>query len=295
MKKPHTMQCIIDTISISVEFTNIENLIIPQHLELVVKESDRISKGTKTLIINLHKFSCDKEYKRINSLKEFKKLLEEVLQELRIVNREDIELKRMDIAIDTSLDFNQNFKFFLMLFDLYTFNNAKIDRWYTTNLDTLKKNTIIWKNSHYEVVFYDKKEESHGSHDYNTRMEFRFKRLSKMDFEKHIDKLTDNLKDLEENIPELEESMANRLIKLWKEEFEQGEVTTFREFVRKYNIYFYTTNIIKLVYKQTGLKGACSKWIERFRESNKLEFYSKATIVKMKKDMLKSIKTYKKN
>ena len=75
-----------------------------------------------------------------------------------------------------------------MFFDLYTFKKSNKDRWYTINLDSLDKTTIIYKNTNLEVVFYDKEAESGGNHDFATRMEVRFKRLSKMDFEKNLDK-----------------------------------------------------------------------------------------------------------
>jgi len=252
-----------------------------------------VEKGNKTVTLNLHRVSG--EYRAIKSLKEFKMILSEVLKQMNIVNEDEVKLNRLDIAIDNDLDFNENFKFFLMLFDLYTFKYSKKDRWYTTDLDTLKRTTIIWNNSHYEVVFYDKNEQSGGLHEFKTRMEFRFKRLSKMDFEKHIDKLIDNLKDIEEHIPALEADMASRLTKIWLDESKKGKIKTFSEFVRKYDDYFYTTNVMKLVYKESGLKAACSSWIKDFRKGNTLEFYSKSNITKTKKQMIKSIKTYKKS
>lgn len=287
------MQCIIDTISIKIEISNMTNTVIPDSIrDFVTRESDDIEKGIKKLTLNINRKTG--KYKAIKDLKEFKKVLGEIMKLMSVQDEKKVKLDRLDIAIDNDLDFNENFKFFLMLFDLYTFNYSKIDRWYTTNLDTLKKNTIIWDNSHYEVVFYDKKEQSKGTHEFNTRMEFRFKRLSKMDLEKQIDKLIDNLKDIEENIPLLEQDMANRLIKVWKSESKNGKIKTFSEFVRKYDDYFYTIDIMKLVHKETGLKGSCTSWVKEFRKKNNLVFYKKTNVTKIKNQMIKSIKTYKK-
>lgn len=287
------MQCIIDTVSIIIEFENTHNIIVPESMKEYIKEIDKVEKANKIVKVNPHLVSG--EYKKVQGLKELKKIMGEVLEKLSVINKDKIKLNRIDIAIDNNLNFNDNFKLFLMFFDLYTFGKSNKDRWYTTNLDTLDKTTIIYKNTNLEVVFYDKEAESGGNHDFSTRMEIRFKRLSKMDFEKNLDKLIDSLKDLEEKIPLLEEDMSKRLIKLWEKESKKGITKTFSEFVRKYNEYFYTIEIIRQVYKATALKGNCTKWISKFREKNSLEFYKKSNITSLKKQMIKSIKTYKKS
>lgn len=288
------MQCIIDTMSIVIEFENSYNIIVPEYMkEYVTKEIDKVEKGKKIIKINPHMITG--KYKKVESLKELKSIMREVLEQLSVINQKEVKLNRIDIAIDSDLEFNDNFKFLLMFFDLYTFKKSNKDRWYTTDLDTLDRTTIIYKNTNMEVVFYDKKKESCGNHDFATRLEFRFKRLSKMDFEKNLDKVIDSLKDLEEKMPLLEEDMAKRLVKLWEKESKKGKIKTFSEFVRKYDDYFYTTNVIKIVYKESGLKGSCSNWVKKYRLTNNLEFYSKSNVIKLKKQMIKSIKTYKKS
>lgn len=292
--KVKEMLCIIDTMSAVIEYENTYNIIIPEHMkEYVTKEIDKVEKAKKIIKINPHMING--KYKQVRSLKEFKKILMEVLEQLSVINKEDVKLNRIDIAIDSDLDFNENFKFLLMFFDLYTFKKSNKDRWYTTDLDSLKRTTIIYKNTNLEVVFYDKEAESGGTHELKTRMEIRFKRLSKMDFEKNLDKLRDSLKDLEEKLPLLEEDMAKRLVKLWETESKSGKVKNFSEFVRKYNEYFYTLEIIRHVYKATGLKGNCTKWISKFRESNSLIFYKASNVKSLKNKMLQSIKNYKKS
>lgn len=288
------MQCIIDTMSVVIEFENSYNIIVPEHMkEYVTQEIDKVEKGKKIIKFNPHMTTG--KYKKVGSLKELKNIMEEVLEQLSVINQKEVKLNRIDIAIDSDLNFNDNFKFLLMFFDLYTFKKSNKDRWYTVNLDTLDKSTIIYKNTNMEVVFYDKEAESGGNHEFSTRMEVRFKRLSKMDFEKNLDKVIDSLKDLEEKMPLLEEDMAKRLVKLWEKESKKGKIKTFSEFVRKYDDYFYTTNVIKIVYKESGLKGSCSNWVKKYRLTNNLEFYSKSNVVKLKKQMIKSIKTYKKS
>ena len=89
---------------------------------------------------------------------------------------------------------------------------------------------------------------------------------------------------------QLEDNMSKRLIKLW--EMDKGNVKSFSEFVRKYNDYFYTLNILKVVYKSTGMKGSYSNWLKEFRRVNVLEFYTTKDIKELQKAMLKSVKTY---
>lgn len=287
------MQCIIDTVSVIIEFENTHNIIVPECMKEYTKEIDKVEKGNKIVKINPHMITG--KYKKVEGLKDLKNIMREVLEQLSVINQDKVKLNRIDIAIDNNLNFNDNFKLFLMFFDLYTFKKSNKDRWYTTNLDNLDRTTIIYKNTNLEVVFYDKKGESGGNHDFETRMEVRFKRLSKMDFEKNLDKLIESLKDLEEKIPQLEEDMAKRLVKLWKKESEKGKIRTFSEFVRKYDEYFYTVDTMKLVYKETGLKGACSSWVKDFRKANSLVFYKKTNITKLKNQMIKSVKNYKKS
>ena len=88
----------------------------------------------------------------------------------------------------------------------------------------------------------------------------------------------------------LEANMSDRLIKLW--EVDKENVRSFSEFVRKYNDYFYTLNILKMVYEGVDLKGGYSNWLRKFRKTNNIEFYTKTDIKEIQKAMLKSAKEY---
>ena len=66
------MQCIIDTVSIIIEFKNVNNIIIPEHMKDYTKEIDKVEKGNKIVKINPHMLTG--EYKKVEGLKELKKM-----------------------------------------------------------------------------------------------------------------------------------------------------------------------------------------------------------------------------
>ena len=147
----------------------------------------------------------------------------------------------------------------------------------------------------FELEIYNKKEESNNIHNKNIRVEFRYKRLERLnknvyDNNTYILKTIDKIKGMDAHLEHLEDNMTERLLKLY--EAKKEELMSFSEFVRRYNEYFYTLNILKNVYMKVGLKGSYSKWLEKFRKSNKLTFYTKSDIRTIQKAMIKSAKEY---
>ena len=114
-------------------------------------------------------------------------------------------------------------------------------------------------------------------------MEWRFKRAGNNDFNVYLDRLISRLYGLENNIEPLERNMANRLIRLWNKEYNEGQIRNFSEFVRKYSNYFYTVGVLKMVYAATGLKGSYKNWLIKFRQSNPLKFYNKSNVNNIKR------------
>lgn len=279
---------IIDTTQIKTVFSNFIQLKDIEKIEGVKKYTDDINKQERTIILNLNN---EYEYEPILNLKDYKKKMKEIINTLEIVEIKKVKLERIDIAIDVDIDFNTNFKFLLYLHQVIT-NTQKNDKWYTTNLSTLKRNTIISRSRDKEVCFYDKKEESNEKHYLSTRLEFRYKRLSKMDLDMQIKKIIEDLNNIENNIENAEKEIAEKLILLYFHEKEKNKITTFSEFVRKYNNFFYNKYVLKLVYHKSDLKGNFNKWLYRFRELNSIEFYDKKDIKNFKKAMIKSIKKY---
>lgn len=295
MKKNYTFIALIDSLRLSIDSQYLENYMLINCLPFVSRNkiNDKIDNGclTKMMVINPNNFTG--KYNPIHTMKNFEAIMEKIYVLSRIKDNSKVNLHRIDIALDSSITFEKNFKFLLFIFELVTINYDKSDKWYTTNLNTLKSNTIIMKTRSIEICFYNKAEESNSRHYANTRCEFRFLRVSDKNYEKHINKINKMLTNIEKSVTNLELLMSQRLIYLWQDEFIKGHIKSFSEFVRKYNVYFYTTNIVMAVYNATELKGSYKKWIDRFRETNNiLELFTVSDVIYFRKAVNKSITNY---
>lgn len=230
------------------------------------------------------------EYIPIFSINDFVNSMEEVFEIIGVIENDKINIRRIDIAVDLDIDYIESFKKILFLFELITLEDKKSDRWYTTNLNTLKNNSLISKGRSIEICFYNKKEESCQKHYAPTRFEFRFKRVSSKDYLMHINKVKKIVAKIEVSILRLEENMSARLISLW--DSEKKEVKSFSEFVRRYDRYFYTIRILEHVYKRAGLSGNFNNWLKKFRKNNDLLLFSKSDVIRFKCEVNKAIKEY---
>lgn len=294
MAKNVDFATVIDTIAIKTDINNTMDFTVinNDNFEYIERLSDNFSNSEMTLKVNLHTTYGEMT---LDTMKKFNNALEESMEEVGIINKDNVELNRVDIALDTnSYTMQQDFKRMLFAYELLTIKHKKSDRWYTTNLNTLQRNTIKLYDSRFELEIYDKAKASNGIHPYSTRVEFRYKRLNKdiADTEIYLDKVLDKIGEMDGKLAQLEENMSKRLIKLYQAD--KDNVKSFSEFVRKYNDYFYTLNILKAVYKATGMKGGYKNWLDKFRKTNQLEFYTSKDIKELQKVMTRSIKKYKK-
>ncbi|MDY6013162.1 MAG: hypothetical protein SPJ33_09685 [Clostridium sp.] len=215
------------------------------------------------------------------------------------IGKNEVRMERMDIAIDTNkYTFAIDFKKLMLFGELLSIRQGgKVggtNRYYTTDIDSLLPNSIKFKQKRdLTIEIYNKKLES-PTHQYETRIEFRYDRKDR-DIENCLD-LFDNtielLKAMEGNLQRVEGSMIERLSKLYKKQVNESLVKSFSEFVRKYNDYFYTLEILKGVYKNSGLKGNYNTWLKEFRKLNDLEFITKTEIRKFQKTSIKSVREY---
>lgn len=294
IKNKAEFKSIIDTIAIKTDINNVEDFTIvnDENFDYINKLSDDFNDSRMTLKVNLHtKFG----EMTLDNLKKFNCALEDSLEEVGVLQMDNVELNRVDIALDTNnYTMEKDFKKMLFCYELLTIKHKKSDRWYTTNLNTLQRNTIKLYESRFELEIYDKAKASNNMHPYATRVEFRYKRLSKdvADSEVYLHKVMSKIREMDGKLLQLEENMSKRLIKLYQAD--KDNVKSFSEFVRKYSDYFYTINILKEVYKSAKLKGGYSNWLRDFRRSNQLEFYTSKDIKELQKAMLKSVKTYMK-
>lgn len=287
---------IIDTIAIDNNINNFIDVEIVnnENFEYVTELRDSFKDCSKRV-----RLSLDKKYGELtlDTHNKYSVALKESMLDLGVINLDSVELNRIDIALDTNnYILHADFKKLLFFFELLTIKQEKSSKWYTTNLNTLKQNTIKLMDSHFELEIYDKALESNNVHPYKTRFEFRYKKANrntnksftndKMYFTNTINKI----KMMDKNIKHLEANMANRLLILYFNE--KDAVKSFSEFVRKYSHFFYTSNILKEVYKQANLKGNYSNWLKSFRKRNTIEFYTTTDVKHAQRAMLKSIKDY---
>ena len=293
-KNKAEFKSIIDTIAIRTDINNVNDFTVVnnENYEYINKLTDSFDNSQMTLKVNLHtKFG----EMVLDSAKKFNNALEESLSDMGVIEMDNVELTRVDIALDTNnYTMQQDFKRMLFCYELLTIKHKRDDRWYTTDLNTLQRNTIKLYGDRFELEIYDKAKASNNMHPFSTRIEFRYKRLNKdiADNEIYLKKTIDKIEEMDGKLLQLEENMSKRLIKLYQAD--KDNVKSFSEFVRKYNDYFYTLNILKEVYKATGMKGSYKGWLDNFRLKNKLEFYTAKDIKELQKAMKKSVKTYMK-
>lgn len=153
---------IIDTIAIDNNINNFEDFttVNKEKYEYITELKDNFKKCSKRV-----KLSLDKRYGKLTLVTHSKHniALEEILKDLRVININEVELNRIDIALDTnSYILQTDFKKLLFFFELLTINQKKSSKWYTTKLNTLKQNSINLMDSHYELEIYDKALESNN-------------------------------------------------------------------------------------------------------------------------------------
>ena len=86
--------------------------------------------------------------------------------------------------------------------------------------------------------------------------------------------------------------MVTKLFERYKEESGDGVVLSFSEFVRKYNKFFYTRDILKGVYEKSSLKGSFDIWFKKFKASNTFDYYTLKDIKEYRNSMIKSVKSF---
>lgn len=294
MTKKAEFKSVIDTIAIRTDINNVNDFTVVnnENYEYINKLTDSFDNSQMTLKVNLHTTYGEMT---LDNVKKFNTALEESLSDMGVIEMSNVELTRVDIALDTNnYTMQQDFKRMLFCYELLTIKHKRDDRWYTTDLNTLQRNTIKLFGDRFELEIYDKAKASNNMHPFQTRIEFRYKRLNKdiADNEIYLKKTIDKIEEMNGKLLQLEENMSKRLIKLYQAD--KDNVKSFSEFVRKYNDYFYTLNILKEVYKSVGMKGSYKGWLDNFRLKNKLEFYTSKDIKELQKAMKKSVKTYMK-
>lgn len=231
-------------------------------------------------------------YENTNSSKNIDMAINTIAERIG-VTKMDIDVNRMDISIDSNLNYEDYKKFHLYLFELITYKESHNKKILCTSLESYKDNNIYLNSRDLKLSIYNKGFESKGEHPYSTRIEFRWIRYASLETDKMAKRVINRLKDIENNNTELESKLIDRLSKNYEEEKAKGEIKTFTEYVRKYDKFFYTRNIIKGVYDSTGLKGNFNTWLKEFKiKQPSFRYYTLKDIKTYRNSMIKSVKAY---
>lgn len=231
-------------------------------------------------------------YENTNSRKNIDMAMETIAERIG-VTKMDIDVNRMDISIDSNLNYEDYKKFHLYLFELITYKESHNKKILCTSLESYKDNNIYLNSRDLKLSIYNKGFESKGEHPYSTRIEFRWIRYASLETDKMAKRVINKLKDIENNNAELESKLIDRLSKNYEEEKAKGEIKTFTEYVRKYDKFFYTRNIIKGVYDSTGLKGSFKEWLRKFKEKQpNFRYYTLKDIKTYRNSIVKSVKAF---
>lgn len=259
------------------------------------KRGTNLEKGKFQVVLKPHKILGKRngEELYINKKSTLEKILKREMCRMGVIDLDKVDYTRVDIALDRPEKYEDCIKETAYLFHLLSLEFKNRELWYTTSLRDGKVNTFVAKGRSFELSFYDKEKESNGAFPYKTRYEFRLKRLKGTDLDKSINKIIDKLKNLNERINSVELEAINLLTKKFEEEIEKNIVVNLTEFVRKYELFIYNGNILKGLYKSSGLKGSYNKWLEKYRTKRELKLISDTAIKKQINECIRALKLYK--
>lgn len=223
-----------------------------------------------------------------------KESLSKMFDMVTVVNAENVKMNRVDICTDVDFNYVENIKLLDLLHRCLTVNFKGGKKWTNISDEDLKISNLRYKNLDWNIEFYDKKKQSENTHLYDTRLEVRALRVKSQDLEHHVNRCVDLYNASVDNVTKVNKIMGEMLINAWEEEKRKQPKLRFTTFVYKYSHYFYTNDILKIVYSNAGLKGSLNGWLRDFRKTYNIDLYTKKDIEKLVKQVVKSLKKYKK-
>lgn len=247
------------------------------------------------IITKLNPNNFEYGYSKNYKLSETIKTIENMQMALTVIDADKVNMRRIDIATDLSLEFDSISKFLDLIHKSIRAKEKEGKAW--SNLDEIDLNTsnYMYRNRFkLEIEFYNKHKENHKAN-YPTRMEIRFLRISSKDFKLHINNAIALWKAMPNNLADVEQQMIDILKSRWIEERSSNPGLTFSTFVYKYSNNIYTQNILKALYKETGLTRDFRYWLQDYKKKYNIDFYTKADLINFSKNVIKSLKDYAKN
>lgn len=227
----------------------------------------------------------------VKTLSEHKVKMELVYSDIG-TTAEGLIHNRVDIAIDSDIDFNENLKYFSYLFDLLIYPAKTKNNIEFIDHNTLEHNALSSRQNRFELMVYDKAKESKMSK-FSTRMEFRYKRLESPNYETPFKKLLDRIGCMESNIVPLNDFCIERICRHYDKEIKRNKALKLTTFAVIYDRYIFTYEILKGLYKHSGLKTPLKQWLNDIRKSRGIEYFNKATIKQFQVKVIRSIKSFK--
>lgn len=255
--------------------------------EVINKKGELITKWN----VNNMMFEYSNEYK----LSETKRKLVELMELATVINVDDVKMNRIDIATDSHIDFVNNAKMIQLLHKCLVAKIKSGKTWSNEDDNDFNYSNFRFVNRDWNIEFYDKNKESEGNSLYNTRFEVRHLRVKAQEFEYHIERTIQLWQGALNNLEVVEKIQVQKLCELWDKEVAECQKMKFTTFVDRNHKRFLTMNIMKEVYKYVGLKGAFSGWLRDYRRTHIMEFATKGQLDKMVKEIVKSLKSYKKS
>lgn len=222
--------------------------------------------------------------------------LEEMTNVLTVIDPNKIEYRRIDIATDISKKFIDISKFLDLTHKCLRAKEKDGKAWHNISDNDLRTSNYLYRNKYkMEIEFYDKDKESNGKANYPTRMEVRFLRISSKDLKLHIDNTIKLWNSMPSNLQQVEKEMIEILKNKFIEDKQAKKIANFTEFVCKYQEYIYTQRILKELYIFSGLNGSYKPWLQKYRNNHNIEFYTISHLKTFSKNIIKSLKEYKKS
>jgi hypothetical protein len=231
----------------------------------------------------------------VKTMSEHKRNMDLMYSELGIEVTENLKFNRLDIAIDSELDLNENLKYFCYVFELLTYSDRYANNIEIIDRKSIEYNALSSRHKGFELIVYDKAKESNNNSDFNTRMEFRYKRIESSDYSLHFKKLINRIKAMDSNIDSFNAVCIKRICDTYDRELTQNRVLSLSAFVGMYDRYIFTYEILAGLYSHAKLKTPLKQWLNDIRKSRNIEYFNKTVIKQFKAKIMRSIKIFQNN
>lgn len=234
------------------------------------------------------------EYSNVYELSHTKKKLEELMELATIINVEDVKMNRIDICTDSTIDFVDNAKLIQLLHKCLVAKIKGGKVWLNIDDNDNKVSNVRFANRDWNIEFYDKQKESEGKSLYSTRFEVRHLRVKSQEFEYHVDKTIQLWQGAINNIEVVNKIEVEKLKRIADDERKECPNMRFTTYVDRHNNEIFTLEQLKELYKWWGLKGSFKSWLNDYRKTHILELVNKTQLNNVIKEVVKSLKSYKK-